>query len=836
MEKPLKPGMKYSLGRAFPDWMAGTDRSDTTAGAAPTREEFVLTTNWVLLPEGLKEFYEALYQQGQNLEVFYNPSVHGFDIKSWSSDQAMIVKLVQSILGKIVPTTENGFDKSTKVMSVREWRSVWNEGKAQADGQADQYSFPRDVARCVVRATWGLPKSWVDKDVAVGNMIPERSLCQIEQSTQAKLVLSCDGCTVYVGASKPEHIEAAKKKLTNIARYCYYVAQQDAPERQIVGVYLCNEGDTSLKAEYRFLSDGNEGTLLRSYILDRFNWPNSEKHYKILFERAAVVSLKSGKDSGIRKTLVSAASQSHVKAEGFNAFKPSNWRYRPKAPEEATVWSSPKVTPTTKIPPKEMPPREAPGEDTLSTDIPPMEMAPQEMPLIDVAPPRRQSPAIEAKIPATATPLQAKTWTEDPFKGLWENCRSTVPQARPKLDQKTQETRPRVFHVTMRQKAGARVNPKLPDIHPDATASIKKSLKTILAPISLYPGFVDFKLDLGRLSFVNIKKSRIQKPENDDEKKHYPLQSVIEELNERHRDRRHIYFTQILTCFGADANHICYLKNDDGTPTWHRPSDGRSSTYEFVCRSSVGGEADFHFVVEINAITMEWKVKEFEPERKSIAVHCTKRAWDFCLTVSTSESLDHACGDFASELVRSLRVLPHSDSIPELEVSYDISCTVEILAVRTRNTACCTSEKVLLNAPSVDDYQRLDVSEVWEMARLSKNLDGRTLRLKFALYQTPLISDVSGSSHPVKWYEASLRSHKISAALDQSRKLELGDEADWKAEDLVDSGSVDKLIEKAAEVVKKLDSVGYWNDNEQGERMQVHAPKKSARKELDIFW
>jgi len=176
---------------------------------------------------------------------------------------------------------------------------------------------------------------------------------------------------------------------------------------------------------------------------------------------------------------------------------------------------------------------------------------------------------------------------------------------------------------------------------------------------------------------------------------------------------------------------------------------------------------------------------------------------------------------------------------PELEVSCDMSYSVEILAVRTRNTASCTSKKVTVNTPTVkteslEDFQTLDITEVWEMDRISKQFDGQFMRLKFARYKTQLVQ----SSDPALWYEVSLRSDQISTALEQNRKLEVGEEANWEANALVDCGAVDKLINKAAQVVKKLDGVGYWNDNQQEGLLQkvAPAPKSKVGQDLDKFW
>lgn len=80
LSKPLEPMMAYALGRAFPDWMAALSEATAKTVAArvhgPTVVDFVLTTNWVLLPGGVQDFYEVLYQQPQVcFPKSYSPNV-----------------------------------------------------------------------------------------------------------------------------------------------------------------------------------------------------------------------------------------------------------------------------------------------------------------------------------------------------------------------------------------------------------------------------------------------------------------------------------------------------------------------------------------------------------------------------------------------------------------------------------------------------------------------------------------------------------------------------------------------------------------------------------------
>lgn len=65
------------------------------------------------------------------------------------------------------------------------------------------------------------------------------------------------------------------------------------------------------------------------------------------------------------------------------------------------------------------------------------------------------------------------------------------------------------------------------------------------------------------------------------------------------------------------------------------------------------------------------------------------------------------------------------------------------------------------------------------------------------------------------WYEVSLQSKKVNEALQQNRDLELGEVVDWSPKELQEAGAFDELVRSAIEVVKHIDGVGYWGDNEQ---------------------
>ncbi|KAI1108856.1 hypothetical protein F5Y14DRAFT_434400 [Nemania sp. NC0429] len=116
---------------------------------------------------------------------------------------------------------------------------------------------------------------------------------------------------------------------------------------------------------------------------------------------------------------------------------------------------------------------------------------------------------------------------------------------------------------------------------------------------------------------------------------------------------------------------------------------------------------------------------------------------------------------------------------------------------------------------------------------MSKVVSEQHIQLKFARYKNPKYPGM-----PLVWYEAALRSDTFSAAFQQNEKLEVGGMTEWRGVELMKSGAVEELVRKAAEMVKNMDGVGFWNDNGQAELLRAVAPARKVAKgqTTDKFW
>ncbi|KAI0419176.1 hypothetical protein F5X98DRAFT_385034 [Xylaria grammica] len=863
---------------AMNEWSAepaskATSRTDAARLHDAEPMDFILSSNWVLRTEGVKRFYEVLYKKGENLEIKYDHILHAFRVKCLSHEEVRVVSVVKDTLDKVVQEeAEKGIETSSRITSLADWR----KDGLRLDEEViipTKYSFPCDVAACRIQDTWDIPEAWFMSGITTTGMLPERALSKLQGLTGAVLITSSNRRTVYVGGSRIDKVADAKRKLSTLARF-FSLIPRNIP--QVVEIFLYDEGERSTTGEYRYVADGND-KLLRSYILDRFDWPHPVERYPTVFLKSVLVRLnphrEPWKDTQLLSDTVLPVVKESQTEEGFAAFGSNVWKYPTKSIHSGSSLPISDVS-TTQLGRSPSAPQHIlrPEIESWVSKLPvpnghgPGSSRQKYSAIVSQTPEKATehlasstNDLIDISTPPT-THSQSETNEPDPFKYLWNRYRPLHTAWTPnheedrvgELDPKTSlsmethgpqiaqndERASRPFHVTVNQKAGSPVDRNtFPPVDPDMVLSISRSLAVLMEPLRMWSGIVDLRIDLGRFYFLNVKASHIQDPGDDDEGKRYKLSRIRTELNNKHKANDKLLFTRVLTNLGAEANYLAHMRDERGKEIWRRPGNKRSSTYEFICRSKTLEGVELNFIVSVDAMRFSSGVKQFKPDQNCFAVHCTKHVWDFRLVLSVSQNLDDTCVRFAEELVGSLRVMPQNDGIPELDVSYDKGYDVEILAVRTRNTACCTSEiSSIITHPTHStphtDVQRLYISEVWEMAlRAKSDIEQRT-QLKFARYKN---NERPGM--PLLWYEAVLKSDTFSMAFEQNEKLEFGEEVRWTTEELVKTGAVWELIRTAAFMVKKMDGVGFWNDNHQAElQHRVISSRPAVRQNTPRFW
>jgi len=86
------------------------------------------------------------------------------------------------------------------------------------------------------------------------------------------------------------------------------------------------------------------------------------------------------------------------------------------------------------------------------------------------------------------------------------------------------------------------------------------------------------------------------------------------------------------------------------------------------------------------------------------------------------------------------------------------------------------------------------------------------------------------------WHEVSISSVKADEEFKKNVELDLGDEADWTHESLSQLQCARAMYLPACEMLKKMDGVGFWNDNGV-DVSKALLPEDSQQKAVDYkFW
>ncbi|KAI1342436.1 hypothetical protein F5Y15DRAFT_412945 [Xylariaceae sp. FL0016] len=447
-------------------------------------------------------------------------------------------------------------------------------------------------------------------------------------------------------------------------------------------------------------------------------------------------------------------------------------------------------------------------------------------------------------------PTKKITTANDPFASLWEasrplsaSAKAKKPEIRPRvtdsaemlIDVSSSKLQPkvlehdekstRVFNGTMSKQSAWKSTgqPQLTqDPDPEMLRAMSGELVKAMESLRIFTGQVSLKAELGRFCFTKLGIHHVQLPNSTNEPRRSPLAHIHTAINKQHTTSRDVMFTKILTTDGGDANKLSFMciEGDKQTRMWS--PQNRRTIYEFRCVArSAGGK--HMFFIDVNAEDFSYSIRKAKPATNSLGVHCMKRVWDFQITLSYSQNLDELCGNFAKAFVDSLRVRPQKGSVPIMEFTIDRGYQTFVTFVRVRNIATYvhTAQATRQSNESNAFSQTLEIAEVWEMKL--KTVEASPDEKLDTEVWAPFPGDAQGG-WAEKWYEASILSDKISAALVQNRRLDFGDEADWSAKDFEKSGDFEELVRTATRIVKRIDEMGRWSDNYQDAMIHPEPP------------
>ncbi|KAI1379601.1 hypothetical protein F4677DRAFT_442576 [Hypoxylon crocopeplum] len=280
--------------RDFPEWKAKKDALAAKVAAAKAANdpdvEFLLASNWVLRPEGIRQFLADLEKHVKQPDVYatYDFDTHSVKIKCMASDEGAVMAACQSVMDGLV-RGELAIDlaQSKKIARSQKWHTdLANEHTGEESILA---LCPSNIQGHACRAVWIMPEELAKRDVTMIHLLHGTALAKLQQVTDCAMETTNEGLVMYIGAESRDKVAKAKQRLNALAKYV-----QEEPDNRCES-FVYAEKDQGSLATFKYLDDGPRSGLTTFY-LDRakYNLDAGTSAYGKLFEQGVVVSLSKG--------------------------------------------------------------------------------------------------------------------------------------------------------------------------------------------------------------------------------------------------------------------------------------------------------------------------------------------------------------------------------------------------------------------------------------------------------------------------------------------------------------------------------------------------------------
>ena len=158
----------------------------------------------------------------------------------------------------------------------------------------------------------------------------------------------------------------------------------------------------------------------------------------------------------------------------------------------------------------------------------------------------------------------------------------------------------------------------------------------------------------------------------------------------------------------------------------------------------------------------------------------------------------------------------------------------QIYGVRVRRISRYRSQdtKSMLNISEVRELQMFDVPGddciIWKAVGSTEPY-------------TSIIDPFQGQKYNMLflWHEVGISCPEADEMFDENKKIELGEEASWNPRKLAEINALQSLYRPACEMLKQMDGVGFYNDNEIDAEAVLRAAagsQREAEKKAYYFW
>ncbi|KAK6842682.1 hypothetical protein PG987_003542 [Apiospora arundinis] len=765
--------------------------------------EFLLSSNWVLRPDGLQEFFTEFSKLCLKSEITWDNTLGCFRVRSALDESAILMDAVRGILERIVqpeiaqvPESERvgtfGGKSSAKIQHVADWRTA-TVGSDDLKAY-DKFGYPRELMQMEHQGTWHLSTEQINAGVTITHIMPTKKLLnELQKSSGCTVMVGMDGKSLQIGAATENDVGIAKKKIDRLSKYYALSSDLDTPGRHV----LYSSSQVTYMTELRYIAHLSEG-LLTNIFLDRTKFPTVSKKYGRIFTKGSVVSklLYNGASGGYQ-SVPQRITPAIEKSKATSAFAPfKGHKYVPKVstsvPDKVSASGS-RPSSAVQADLSGVNPQAAPNvarwakNTALVTSS--TKTAPRPM---DEPSQQSQDPTLQAN----------ENWGGaheiDPF-GTHSSVTASPETTNASSLQNNAPPRDLLSSPTpipRRAGAGNLDTPPSNDGESELISfsptksyegKVSNKLAKILEPLRMFQGRISLKAELGRFVLTAVNAAHISLPGDSHQIPRLKSPDEMEDMLERHSND--LIFTSIVSLSGGDMNHIAGLTEPGdaaATLTW-TPSRN-SVLYEFLCATSTEDKKSRNrFVVEVNSEDFTYRVRTDIQESSNgcVFMHCLGRTFDIQFTVETTPNLSEHCEYFAEELVQSLTVVVNGTGVPYLSFSNHGDWHAVVHSVRVRRTSVYSSAS--------HPCQR--TRRGGERGKPGKGI------------------------FPV-FYEACIKSTVAERAFAKNRTLEFAEEAEWTGKDLKAAGAFKDLVLSATDLVKQMDGIGYWCDNQQ--KVAIH--------------
>ncbi|KAL8907588.1 MAG: hypothetical protein Q9207_001325 [Kuettlingeria erythrocarpa] len=367
--------------------------------------------------------------------------------------------------------------------------------------------------------------------------------------------------------------------------------------------------------------------------------------------------------------------------------------------------------------------------------------------------------------------------------------------------QSNSEIQSRQVHRTMNQKMA-----KPPVRHPNQIEAFEAATIQLLQSANTFRGIIGLEVDIGRI-LIKAGKGAIGRT--------LLPKDWASVFDDRTGNSPETVFINRLPASDSDMRYVTSLKQPDGRQIFAQDPFETTFKFRFLCGTKTGEE---DIILEANN-SGSVRILSSEHVVGAVNWHFPKRQWDARLAVKVVEEVQDY-QDALEAIKRSLSIIPSSDGKTARLYGELGSSTL------TFKTASIHRE-MRFNSNTYPDIV-LSCTEVQDLG------PARERQRYWNPHREVEIARKNGDL----WWEIRAGSIEADRKLMLSRDLRLGEEADWKAEDVV-SGKVQQLHNLASGIVTQIDDIGASINKNTAQTASVLHPnpaKKGVAEETYSFW